>query len=185
MEGRGKIIGLIAALFASLLLSGCGAGTETGNPQQLEDALQGGQEGGEESYLTYSNDDFGIELSYPAGWTYQVTEETTENLSIAFNGIETEQSTVNISVYILNEEPVSLADYLATTRPGVAFEEYSNDYESGYIYDSTEDGPNGGDIKEIYFLEGSTLIHIVAELFDADGGVTNAEVILSTIRFTG
>lgn len=195
MEKGRKIIGVLLTILTIFCLSACGSiGTDTGNPEQPEDQPEGADLGGD----AYSN--YGVELYYPIlRWSYEETD-TAESSDFEYidmpesdgdiayirftNGLDTDESVVDIFVITLDENPSSLAAYLATNRPSVTFEEYTNSYLSGYIYDRSEAGANGGDVREIYFLQGATLLYIATELFETGSGSTDAENILSTINFT-
>lgn len=196
---RGMVFTIIAVL-AVACLAGCGIGTETGNPNKrpTQPVSPAAPESGEETYI---NSTYHIELAYPTDWSYDETTSTAETAAecegdcpqqemlatptIEFtNGVSPNETRVDIYIITLSEEPTNLADYLAENRPSATFEEYAGCYITGYIYDDPTAGTNGGDVKELYFLNGTTLLHITTELFEEGGGSSEADTILYYINFT-
>lgn len=191
MERR-RIISVLICILGFIFTGACGIGTETGNPEEkpLEASMQ---------MLTdnYKNETSGVELSYRTGWVHANphdgqqdtaypdfgTDQTLVDVVKFSGGTSGQKSTVTIYIYELKDAPESLVEYLDEIDPSIEFEEYKNSYISGYVYNDPEAEIDGEKIKEIYFLKNTKLLYIVAELFEGSGS-QEAEIILSTIRFT-
>ncbi len=189
--GRMGII--LVALFH--LAASC-QGTETGNP--------GNAQAGNESPETYTNDTFGVEAEYVSGWGVTENEpsgggEAVEDIPSGEpapameGGIDTSgspsteftdgTSTVILFYVTLDSQPSSLLGYLTAIFPSRSFELFVNDFITGYRYDNPEAGTTGGDRQEYYFLNGTTLLYVVTDLFDENDGASNFETFIESLRF--
>lgn len=192
MERRRIIIFGFVYMLVCIFMGACGIGTETGNPEEVPFVASMQTETD-----NYKNETSGIELSYRTGWTHANpyegqpdtaypdlgSDQTLFDVVKFSGGTSGQKSTVTIYIYELKSAPISLAGYLEETEPSIEFEEYKNSYLSGYVYNDPSAGIDGEKIKEIYFLKNTKLLYIVAELFEGSGS-QEAEIILSTIRFT-
>lgn len=183
-----------------LMATGCGQGTETGNPGT------GGPEKPQPN--NYSNDDFDVSLEYDNDWSFEEEEAAGETQApvsdgdgedadvgepMIESGIDTSDApsteftdgTTTVTLYFvtLSEEPESLEAFLSATFPSRTFESFSNSNISGLTYDNSEAGATGGDRQEYYFLDGTTLLYIVTDLFEANDGFDKFDTIIDSIRF--
>ncbi|MBI4197448.1 MAG: hypothetical protein HY539_06445 [Deltaproteobacteria bacterium] len=109
--------------------------------------------------------------------------DTTNAPSTVFTDGETE---VTIFFVTLDTAPASLLGYLEETFPDLSktsFVPFSNSYISGYQYDDPAVGSNGGDQQEYFFLKGSRLLYVVAEIFANKDGRTNFNTLINSLRF--
>ena len=164
---------IMIAVVAALALAACGSVTETGNP-------------------IYENDTFGIQIEYPTGWEQggqaddAAFEAPTDPEPMAAGAVacfESGTEGTNACVYMsfLDPVPESLIAYLMEEWPEREFTAYGTSTLSGYTYDDPADGPNGGDLREYYFLNGDVFVRVIAEVFP--GGETQLTAFLNGISF--
>lgn len=179
------------------LAFGCGWGTETGNPETANPGVGNPAP----TTTSYANDDYGVALEYESGWSFDEVEASSAASAPAsedaapesqISGIDTSdaastQFTDGITTvtfyYVTFNQETSLIAYLNSLFSTRSFEIVSNDYISGYLYDNPEVGETGGDLREYYFLDGTTLVYIVTDLFNADNGFIKFETIIDSLRF--
>ena len=169
---------VILLLFVSLLafsLFACSGVTETGNPADQpppEGVLLSPPDGGSDTTLgdtsgtggTYYNSTYGTYVVYPSGWTGSAPSTSL----VEFTGGGDPATTATFTFNQLVGVPQSLLGYLYSKYPGRSFSVYSTGALDGYFYDDPAVDPDGGDLKEYYFLGGATYIEIEAVIFDAD-----------------
>ena len=163
-----RLIILITIVAISLALSACGGVTETGNP-------------------VYVNNIFGVEVVYPSEWNIEETEPQDGPINPEPMASEAEVcfsggfGGTNVCIYMsrLNPEPDSLIAYLQEAYPERDFVTYDTSTLNGYEYDDPDDGSNGGDLREYYFLNGDVFVRVVAELFS--GGEAQLTAFLNGI----
>jgi hypothetical protein len=180
---------LMRSLFILLVLTQLGAscqGTETGNPGAPK---------------VYMNEEFGVEAQFNPGWNFVEDEVPASDgvptegdpAAAPGEGIDTSGApfteftdgitTVTLFFVTLAEEPASLEDYLTSVFPSRTFEVFSNGQISGFRYDNPEPGETGGDRQEYYFLQGTTLLFVVTDLFETNNGIKKFETIIESLHF--
>lgn len=166
-------------IVAALATMSCSRVTETGNPVQpaVEDPAADGQ--------TYENDTFGVEIAYPSGWIASQPVSTPEEEDATGDRVcfQESPSSTYVCVYmsLVVPEPSSLLSYLQQTYPSRTFNSYSTGRLSGYWYDDPAVGSDGGDMREYYFMSGTVLVRVRAEVFPA--GETELRSLLNGISF--
>ena len=153
--------------------------TETGNPYDPPQGVGGGdgdQGGGDgdpppagsapdhEGY-TYTNDTFGVSIGFPSTWYYTTSDGVVN--SVRFADYVAPYSIADFT-FISYSAGVNLLNYLNEKYPTKTFTNFNTDSLSGYMYDNPVAGESGGDLKEYYFVNGTTLVQIVAEIFSED-----------------
>lgn len=186
-----KYIRLFAVLLSLFHLAPTCKGTETGNPPQ-----PGG------SPKIYSNTDEGVTASYDEGWTFSEGVEPSRQASpgapedgagnvapaegINIDGAPFTEFTdgmTTVTLYFVAVQATNLESYLGSVFPSRTFQPFSNPQVSGFKYDNPEAGAGGSDKQEYYFRNGTTLLYIVAELFQANDGADNFQTLINSIRF--
>jgi hypothetical protein len=71
------------------------------------------------------------------------------------------------SFEILDPRPLSLFVYLFEKYPERTFTVYLTQTLVGYLYDDSLPGPDGGDLREYFFLNEDVLLHVDAEIFSS------------------
>lgn len=187
-------------------------GTETGNPscgsaQSGTDDRDDSETSSEEDSLPYINTTYGVAADYASSWS--ATDEEAPETSTGeedggepmvgeapdmASGINTTgsasttftdgTSTVVFYYVTLGSEPESLLVYLGDVFPTRTFEVFVNTAGlSGYAYDSSSVGSSGGDLQEYYFLHGSVLLYIVTDLYEANDGLANFDLLMDSLTF--
>jgi len=177
-----KILFFLSIFVMTAVLSACGV-TETGNPYDTPDDPASAPEGGEEMVAeayTYSNIVYGVAIVYPDGWSAYAPAGSEGDIStlaevIFSNGLDPATTAV-VFFTELYEEPGSLVHYLNNNYPNLRVVSYDTETLGGYMYDDPLEGPDGGDLREYFFLEGDVFIRIEAEVF-ADGEDGIAELL--------
>ncbi len=152
----------LVALAMLIVIASCGGVTETGNPKPT------GETGGaytpaDQGQETYENDTYRVRILYPSGWT--ATEEP-DGATVTFSSPAHADgaTTARVTFSLLVPAPASLFAYLADTYPTRTFNVYTTPSLVGYTYNDPASGPDGGDLREYYFLSGSVLVEVVAEI---------------------
>lgn len=160
------------AIAVPLLVASCAGVTETGNPCPGGDC-EGASAPQGDSDSTYENDTFGVRIDLPAGWTTQDADQAGEPadlqdiVTVEFQSEEHSDGTTTASVTleILDPVPSSLFDFIAEEFPDLTVEPFATSTLSGFVHDDPNPGPNGGDVREYFFLDGDLLIRVEAEIF--------------------
>ena len=162
------------------LFSAC-QGTETGNP-----AFTGSQGVSTQYPNTWSY----IEYAAPAPSSLPGTGDPTGPQPVAAPSIPISNAPYTIftdgqssvTLYYVTVLPsTDLLSYLQAIFPTRTFSPYSNGIMSGYFYDDTAVGMTGGDLKEYYFLQNTTLIYVVTDLYPT--GASRYQTILNSLRY--
>lgn len=169
-------------LLAMFSITACSGVTETGNPLPVPGATPNLSAGTE----MYENDEYGVSIAYPQEWNYEETQEdavgepgdpadpdapqlaAADSFSVFFESPADQATAALVSFKHLYVIPQSLYAYLADAYPDREFIHYSTMALSGYLYDDPQTGEDGGDLQEYYFLNGDVLVHVEAEVFQAD-----------------
>ena len=192
--------------------TGCLAreGTETGNPKKPEASNPNSPSAEEEK--KYSNGNFGVATEYDSQWSYTEVSapaasatrgDTASNAcsncasappaAAPSSGIDISTSpsteftdgktTVTFYYVQLTSVPTSLQSYLNQVYPSRTFESFSNTNLTGFKYDNPEMGDTGGDRQEYYFLQGKIVLYLVTDLFTANNGTTNFDLLIQSLSF--
>lgn len=200
---------LLLILIALLNLGASCQGTETGNPGTPQAGGEDGEDGEVQENETYTNGDFGVIAEYDQGWNF--TENTPSGsveespaadqpegvepmVPMVEEEIDTSEapsteftdgaSIVTLFFVTLDSEPVTLIGYLQQVFSSRVFESFANAQGlSGYFYDNPEAGATGGDRQEYYFLNGTLLLYVAAEVFEANDGLEKFATIIESLRF--
>jgi hypothetical protein len=167
-------------LLTFFLTAACSGVTETGNPIPVPAGAPNLSAGTQ----LYENDEYGVSIAYPQEWNCEEVQEDAggepngtdeepqlameDSFSIVFESPADQATTAFISFGHLYTIPESLYAYLADTYPDRKFIHYSTMALSGYLYDDPQTGENGGDLQEYFFLSEDVLVHVKAEVFEAD-----------------
>lgn len=172
-----------------LFLCSCGSVTETGNPCQPE----GCTESAEQQENIYQNDTYGVLVSYPPGWTEEETSFSAPSgvcdtcspsdpaEGVIFSNAEARVSSASMYFDAITGSYTTLLSYLRTLYPAFSFSAYNTASLSGYVYDDPSVGTNGGDARDYFFSDGSTLVIVMAEVFST--GEDELETLLEGISF--
>lgn len=162
---------LYITLIASIFISACGGVTETGNPNPLPQEPESGYGGGGQRYTDSTS---GVEIPYPSSWTLSESSSSipangdvgdiASETQLTFSDQRTIETRVLITITHYINPPTSIEQYLANSFPGRSFTVYQTATLSGYKYDDPAAGSHDGDLIEYYFMSGTTIISIEAEV---------------------
>ncbi|MBI2500839.1 MAG: hypothetical protein HYW02_05120 [Deltaproteobacteria bacterium] len=183
---------LILLAFLSLLITGClGIGTETGNPQREGTSSADGETGSaaseEEETSSYSQDEFGVVVEYSEDWSLSEEFPIRQTAgAVDDNTFASDAGGDDVAASSPGSRGID-----TTNAPSTVFTDgetevtifFVNSYISGYQYDDPAVGSNGGDQQEYFFLKGSRLLYVVAEIFANKDGRTNFNTLINSLRF--
>lgn len=186
-----RFIHLVAVILSCIFFVSCSGVTDTGNPYETPRppaAAPGSDDGDSESepssVSNYYNTAYNVTVGYPKGWIVKAAPGYESwNLStlseVVFSDSRDPATTVHLTMSKLASAPSALLDYLKTTYADKTFEPYNTGSLSGFIYDSQLGGPNGGDIREYFFLKGAVLLKFETLSFAA--AETELEILLTYV----
>ena len=165
------------SFFLLLLFAACAGVTGTGNPCVGEECLDS----------EYRNETYGVTFQVPDGWELSDAQQSSgssggNNSHPDAASVSPEAhlvdvvdpntgTTVEVSVRLLSQQPVSLLNYLTQNYSGQSFTAYNTGSLSGYLYDDPQSGSHSGDAKIYYFLSDRQLFIISVEQFGSTFGV--------------
>ncbi len=156
----------LAALALLMCITSCAGVTETGNPRP---AAAGEPLVQPDGARVYTNEAFRIQILIPSTWTFEedASESLTDVIIIDLISEDHDDGTtaVTVSLEILEPRPLSLFAYLFEEYPERKFTVYLTPTLVGYLYDDPLPGPDGGDLREYFFLNEDVLVHVDGEVF--------------------
>lgn len=188
-----KKIWLISILICALCAACSNKVTETGNPCPGEGCQESARGPADEEGNVYENDTYGVRVSYPPGWTAEETAISSPSgvcdgcsqmppvEGVIFSNAEARVSSASIYFNAITGSYTTLLSYLRTLYPTFSFSAYNTASLSGYVYDDPNIGTNGGDVRDYFFSDGSTLVIVMAEVFST--GEDELETLLEGISF--
>jgi hypothetical protein len=198
---------VLAKLFVLILIltqvaASC-EGTECGNPATCasQTPLNSPESTGGGSTDTYSNDSVGFSADFDSEMDVEEGQEpdlvsaptdgvfgSTDDLGISTSGLPftefTDGETTFTAYYVTltaSQAESGLLVFLRTRFVSREIVSLQGTLTAGYGFDNEEAGATGGDRQEIFFLDGTTLIYIITDLYS--DGLFGFSTFVTTFQF--